>query len=96
MKCILFKSYVLDDWYVVNPRPSDADVEGDAEEMRAIAAAIETGAAERFRRCAVAPVDGGYELWSPRNSTWRGRITLDEANDLAASIRSVLAGSVAP
>lgn len=77
-------------------RISDADVEGTAAEMLAIADAIERGESVHFRRCAalVRP-DGGYQLNSPRNSQRYGNITAEEAKRLVISIREV-AGAAKP
>ena len=68
-------------------RISDADIEGYGVEMLAIADAIEKGERASFKRCAVAPVEGGFKLWSPRNSQRPGVITKERAIDLAADIR---------
>lgn len=77
-------------------RISDADVEGPAHEMLAIAEAIEQRRRVEFKRCAVDArvcveddLDG-YEIvlfWSPRNSRMRGAVDLADAQRLAAQIR---------
>lgn len=78
-------------------RISDADVEGTAAEMTAIAEAIESGQSVSFRRCAAsAQEDGSYHLESPRNSQRAGIISADHARRLALSIREVLARSQEP
>ena len=71
---------------------SDADVEGDAYEMRAIADAIERGAIDggasvEFKRCAVEIRGDVAEFWSPRNSRKPGLTSLACAMELAAQIR---------
>lgn len=71
-------------------RPSDADIEGTAGEMAAIATAIESGKGAEFYRCAVSPVADGFEIWSPRNSMNPATITRSQAAHLAAEIRRVL------
>lgn len=71
-------------------RFSDADVEGRAEEMLAIAKAIEEGRDESFRRCAVRIEGHRAFFWSPRNSETDGEVSLDEAKELAAQIRQEL------
>jgi len=71
-------------------RFSDADVEGTAFEMRAIAQAIKARRAERFKRCAVT-IDGeSVAFESPRNSTVPGIVTLAEADELAHAILAEL------
>jgi len=73
-------------------RISDACVEGTSEEMLAIAAAIKTRQSVSFRRCEADHVDNGYLLSSPRNSQEPGFISFSEADALAESITSVVAG----
>lgn len=74
-------------------RVSDADVEGTAIEMLAIAEAIEQGYSISFKRCAAQPqADGSVALWSPRNCHGEGGehvATRDAALALAKSIRAV-------
>jgi hypothetical protein len=77
-------------------RISDADVEGTAAEMLAIAAAIESRKLVSFRRCAVAWEDMNVALWSPRNSQEIGFVSHAEAIELAADIRAKLGGSQPP
>lgn len=72
-------------------RVSDADVEGTANEMRAIADAIEAGRSESFRRCAAHVCERGYQLSSPRNSQREALISHEQARHLASEIRRVLA-----
>lgn len=72
-------------------RFSDADVEGVAIEMKAIAEAIEKRGGASFKRCAVGVGPyGKVEFWSPRNSQKPGVVTLAEADDLARQIREML------
>lgn len=69
-------------------RLGNADIEGTAAEMLAIAAAIERGESESFRRCAAKHTADGYLMSSPRNSLEPTLITHDEAKELAADIRA--------
>lgn len=72
-------------------RVADADVEGTAAEMAAIATAIERGESANFYRCeAQAQLDGSYLLSSPRNSQEPARISAAQARHLAAEIRKAL------
>lgn len=72
-------------------RISDADVEGTAEEMKAIAEAIEQRSYAEFRRCAVKVHEyDRVEFWSPRNSQKSGVVSMAVANDLARLIRERL------
>lgn len=72
-------------------RFSDADVEGNADHMLGIAAAIERREGFDAKRCAVAFDGDRVFFWSPRNSTTRGEVTLADADALATEIRAVLA-----
>lgn len=86
----------MDDWYVIERehggRICGADIEGTAEEMLAIADAIECGESFASKRCAVSrPVDGAVEMHSPRNSIKPARVTLTAAKALAVEIRRVIA-----
>lgn len=72
-------------------RFSDADVEGDADNMLGIAAAIERREGFDAKRCAVAFDGDRVFFWSPRNSMTRGEVTLADADALAVEIRAVLA-----
>jgi hypothetical protein len=66
---------------------TNADVEGASYEMLAIADAIEQRGEASFRRCEVI-IEGEHALFcSPRNSREPGRVTLAEADALAAEIR---------
>jgi len=69
-------------------RISDACVEGTAWEIIELAAAIENGHSESFKRCAVEKVEGGYLFSSPRNSQEPGFVPLARAKELAAEIRA--------
>ena len=71
-------------------RISDADVEGTSAEMLAIAGAIKKRGAISFKRVAVNCVGDKVELWSPRNSTKAGKVTLVEADELAKQIKAEL------
>lgn len=71
-------------------RISDACVEGTADEMRGIAAAIERRSTESHKRCAVNASTDRVELWSPRNSQEHGIVSLADADELAAQIRREL------
>lgn len=72
-------------------RFSDADVEGDANDMLRIAEAIEKREDFDAYRCAVAFDGDRVFFWSPRNSMTRGEVTLADADALAAEIRATLA-----
>jgi hypothetical protein len=69
---------------------SDADVEGTAEEMIAIADAIDSRAHVSFKRCAVKWTDEHVEFWSPRNSQRRGVVSHEDATLLAGEVRAKL------
>jgi hypothetical protein len=71
-------------------RISNADVEGTADEMLAIAAAIENRSDVCFERCSVEVCGGLTHFDSPRNSTRPGTVTLAEADALAKEIRAKL------
>lgn len=80
------------DWWALEResgrRLAWASIEGTGEEMRALAAGILAGEATRAKRCAASPVNGGWEVWSPRNhaSDTYPRITSAEARSLAEQI----------
>lgn len=94
MKCKL--EHDDGDWYYIDScgseRLSSASIEGTAEEMLAIAKAIETGENVSFGRCAAERVSDGYEFYSPRNSAMgtEGLVSTEEALELAADIREKL------
>lgn len=74
-------------------RFSDADVEGTAAEMLAIADAIKSRGGAAFGRCSV-EVDGDVARFnSPRNSMEDGECTLAEADELAAEILAKCGGA---
>jgi hypothetical protein len=64
----------------------EADIEGSAVEMLAVAHAIKNREAVSFRRCAVHFEDDGVHLCSPRNSEYDAVVTIEEANELADQI----------
>lgn len=72
-------------------RISDADVEGSAAEMLAIADAIDKRTAFYAKRCAVNAEEDQVRFWSPRNSTRPGKSSRDAADALARLIRTVVA-----
>lgn len=73
---------------------SDACVEGDAEQMTALAAALRAGTNYHAKRCAAMLVDDAYHLWSPRN-TVGGYATLprERAGQLADVIDAAIAAA---
>jgi len=73
-------------------RITDCDIEGHASEMVAIADAIDAGESASFRRCEAERVGDGYALMSPRNDERPVTITIEEAHELAKSIRAAVAG----
>ena len=77
-------------------RFSDADVEGMAVEMRALAQAIRVRTNRAFKRCAVGFVGDAVDFWSPRNSTEPGRVSLADADALADEIDRVLGAGPLP
>lgn len=77
--------------FFMSSRISDADVEGRAAEMLAIADAIDADGSVSFRRCAVDCVADGFEFYSPRNSTVDGCTSAACAKRLAVNIREVVA-----
>ena len=77
--------------FMMSARPSDACIEGTAEEMLAIASAIELREQCVFRRCAVYPNGmGRVALDSPRNSSYPAVVSLAVADALVAAIRATL------
>jgi hypothetical protein len=71
-------------------RISDADVEGNAADMHALAEAIEARGAFSARRCAVRVEGERARLWSPRNSTRAALVPLAAADAVAAQIRATV------
>lgn len=76
--------------FMCSSRIGNADIEGSADHMRAIAAAIRDRSSDNFKRCAVNTTDSGVELWSPRNSEARSLVSQSVADALAADIDRVL------
>lgn len=72
-------------------RISDACVEGTAEEMLAIADAIDNKTSVSFKRCAVNITYSEVRFRSPRNSKKDGIVSHAEASELAAKIRLKIA-----
>ncbi len=69
-------------------RISDADVEGNDDEMKAIAAAIRGRRSVSFKRCAVRIAGSSVFFWSPRNSQTEAECSIAEADELAAAIEA--------
>lgn len=67
-------------------RIGNADIEGTAAEMRAIAVAVRDRADVSFRRCAAKTVNDGVLLWSPRNSDSPTLVAYPVALELAKLI----------
>ncbi len=77
-------------------RIGNADIEGDSDEWRAIADAIETGKSVSFKRCCAQTFpEGRVALCSPRNSTGETSISAEDAKHLAAEIRRKLMSETA-
>lgn len=64
-------------------RLSDADIEGTREEMIALMTAILDGKEASFKRCGAEPVDDGWLLGSPRNSTEWAFVSTENARKAA-------------
>jgi len=75
-------------------RISDADVEGEPDEMLAIAKAIRERSQVAFKRCAVSVENGIVHFRSPRNSRRDGVVLLEDADALAAEIEAKLGGTL--
>jgi hypothetical protein len=73
--------------FMTSARISDADVEGTASEMLAIADAIEKRDSFSAKRCMVAVRGVDAIFMSPRNSLHAGVVSLAVADALAAQIR---------
>lgn len=74
-------------YYMRSDRPSpEADVEGTAGEMVAIAFAIRKRRDESFKRVGVKFCKDGVHIYSPKNSQHDAIITLEEADALANDI----------
>ncbi len=76
--------------YIDSARISDADVEGTAAEMRAIASAIEASEFVSYYRCAVDARTPQVRFYSPRNSQRHGIVSRADAVALAQEIRLLL------
>ena len=77
-------------------RISDADIEGSAAEMLAIAKAIRERGAAHFKRCAVVMTPRRAKFWSPRNSRRPGVVSHAAADELAAQIELELTAMTHP
>ena len=76
--------------FMSSARISDADVEGTADEMLAIADAIVRRDEVWFTRCAVNAGEEPVRFCSPRNSSRDGECSLAEADELTVMIREML------
>lgn len=76
----------------MSARLGNADIEGSAAEMRAIAKAIREHDYTSFRRCAVdaRSTKKPTRFWSPRNSIGRGEVPYADALALAEEIDRAL------
>jgi hypothetical protein len=81
--------------FMRSARPSDACIEGPADEMLALANAIEAREAVEFRRCAVEVRGETVDLWSPRNSQTPAQVSLAVADALVPIIWATC-GAVQP
>lgn len=83
------------DWFVFHDARgryvSDACVEGDAEQMRSLAAGLRSGERVYHKRCSAWIEDGAWHFCSPRN-TMGGHavLPLDKASELADIIERAL------
>lgn len=75
----------------LSSRISDCCVEGPADEMLAIANAIEKRTSVSFNRCECIHVEGGFEFSSPRNSKYPVLIPYEFVLPLAENIRDAVA-----
>lgn len=95
MKIELRKSDGLDDWYTIERavlfgRISNADIEGSAEEMLALARAIKARGSASFKRCAVLCGLRFAYFCSPRNSTRDASVSLEDADEFADRVIAAL------
>lgn len=67
-------------------RIGNADIEGTAAEMRALAEAIVAGGHASFKRCSAATTEEGVLLSSPRNSIEPTLVPAARASELAEQI----------
>lgn len=84
------------DWYALHydnfTQLQYASIEGDADEWRQVADAIERGESIAFKRVAFRKDgDSAWLVCSPRNSTRDTLIPAHEVRDLVATIRETLA-----
>lgn len=98
---IFVRQGAYENWYVIEcARPgqdvSNASVEGTADQMREIAAAIDARAFYSESRCAVDARRDPVLFWSPRNSTRTGAVPRHHAEALAAEIHRTLEPRVEP
>lgn len=77
--------------FMCSERISDADVEGTADEMRAIAEAIKARGSVSFKRCAVRVHGDVAYFCSPRNSMRDAEIPLADADEFADKALAELA-----
>lgn len=70
----------------------DADIEGDSEEMIALAKAIINRKNISFRRCAIDIEEDVIWFYSPRNSEFKTAISFEDADDFANVILNELGG----
>jgi len=68
----------------------DACIEGDGEQMLAIAHAIKNKTSESFKRIAVHFEKDGVHLYSPKNSSEDGVVSVQEAEEFADEFINML------
>jgi hypothetical protein len=76
--------------FMRSARLGSADIEGTADEMRAIAQAIRNRGCASFRRCHVEVLGDVALFCSPRNSEGDTPVPLADADELAAQIEREL------
>ena len=64
----------------------NACIEGNTEEMLAIAHAVKNKTSESFKRVAVHFEEDGVHLYSPKNSSEDGVVTVQEASEFADEV----------
>jgi hypothetical protein len=64
----------------------NACIEGNSYEMKELAKAIRSRTDLSFKRCAVKFVEGVVYLYSPKNSTAPGIVSIEEVDELAIQI----------
>ncbi len=77
-------------------RPSDACIEGSADEMKEIAAAIRDKRSVSFKRCEAELAGDEYWLSSPRNSRRHYAASMQTAKHLADEIERILIDEKGP